>query len=290
MFALAVCVAVIGTSLGRPLLDGTADLPLVVAVVMFSIALAVAAVPEALAAIVTGALAVGMHEMAKRNALVRKMPAVETLGCTTVICSDKTGTLTKGEMTARRLFVAGRTIAVGGTGYDPAGTFDPPLANDDEETRALLVAGALCNDARLHQDGGRWLVAGDPTEGALLVAAGKASLESEALRRESPRLDEVPFSSERKRMTTIHDMGQSRRVAFVKGAPEVVLERCGTVATGRARPAMMEHDRARSCRGREDGRGRPSRPRARMPRRARRRSLVGGRGRARSPRSWASSA
>ena len=123
---------------------------------MFAIALAVAAVPEALAAIVTGALAVGMHEMAKRNALVRRMPAVETLGCTTVICSDKTGTLTKGEMTARRVFVGGRSIEVSGAGYAPAGSFDPPLAPDDDAVRLMLTGGLLCSDAVLGDDAGRW--------------------------------------------------------------------------------------------------------------------------------------
>ena len=153
------------------------NIELLLTMTMFAIALAVAAVPEALAAIVTGALAVGMHEMAKRNALVRRMPAVETLGCTTVICSDKTGTLTKGEMTARRVFVAGRSIEVSGAGYAPTGSFDPPLRADDGAVRLLLTGGLLCSDATLADDAGRWFVKGDPTEGALVVLAAKADLQ-----------------------------------------------------------------------------------------------------------------
>ena len=128
LIALVVCAVTIVVSVVRAWMGNELNLELVLTMTMFAIALAVAAVPEALAAIVTGALAVGMHEMAKRNALVRRMPAVETLGCTTVICSDKTGTLTKGEMTARRVFVGGRSIEVGGAGYAPAGSFDPPLS------------------------------------------------------------------------------------------------------------------------------------------------------------------
>ena len=156
------------------------NLQLVLTMTMFAIALAVAAVPEALAAIVTGALAVGMHEMAKRNALVRRMPAVETLGCTTVICSDKTGTLTKGEMTVRRLFVGGRAIEVGGAGYSPQGSFDPPLEPGDTAAQLMLQGGLLCSDATLAEDAGRWFVKGDPTEGALVVLAAKAALETPA--------------------------------------------------------------------------------------------------------------
>ena len=147
LIALGVCGVAIVVSIARAWMGDQLNLELVLTITMFAIALAVAAVPEALAAIVTGALAVGMHEMAKRNALVRRMPAVETLGCTTVICSDKTGTLTKGEMTARRLFVGGRSIEVSGAGYAPAGSFDPPLPPDDDAVRLMLTGGLLCSDA-----------------------------------------------------------------------------------------------------------------------------------------------
>jgi Ca2+-transporting ATPase len=170
LIALGVCAVSIFAGLGRAWMAGTMDMELVLTMTMFAVALAVAAVPEALAAIVTGALAVGMHEMAKRGALVRRMPVVETLGCTTVICSDKTGTLTKGEMTVRRLFVDGHTSEVGGSGYAPTGTFDPPVATSDA-ARLLLTGGLLCNDASLREDAGRWSIRGDSTEGALVVLA-----------------------------------------------------------------------------------------------------------------------
>ncbi len=232
LIALAVCGVAILVSVLRAWTADQLNVELILTVTMFAIALAVAAVPEALAAIVTGALAVGMHEMAKRNALVRRMPAVETLGCTTVICSDKTGTLTKGEMTARRLFVGGRSIEVSGAGYAPTGTFDPPPAPDDNAVRLMLTGGLLCNDALLSDDAGRWLVRGDSTEGALVVLAAKAGLQQRETRLDAPRIAELPFSSERKRMTTVHRMPDGRHLAFVKGAPEVLLERCAS-AQGR---------------------------------------------------------
>src|SRR3990170_137240 len=226
IIALVICVLVVGASVVRESIVGKLDLQFTLTMLMFAIALAVAAVPEALAAIVTGALAIAMHEMAKRNALVRRMPAVETLGCTTVICSDKTGTLTKGEMTARRVFVGGRTSEVGGAGYAPAGSFNPPLPLDDNAVRLMLTGGVLCCDAALSNDAGRWFVKGDSTEGALVVLAAKAGLQQQETRLVAPRIGELPFSSERKRMTTVHRMPDGRHLAFVKGAPEVLLERC----------------------------------------------------------------
>jgi Ca2+-transporting ATPase len=231
IIALSICFFVAGFSIVRELLMGKVDIPFFIKIVMFAIALAVAAVPEALAAIVTGALAIGMHEMAKRNALVRKMPAVETLGCTTVICSDKTGTLTKGEMTIRQIFVDGRTIEVTGVGYTPTGEFKADSYNpaDSKPLRMLLQAGLLCNDAILEETSGEWIIKGDPTEGALVVAAAKAGAHQTEMRLENPRVEEIPFSSERKRMTTIHQMENSQRIAFMKGAPELVLERCSHI-------------------------------------------------------------
>jgi P-type Ca2+ transporter type 2C len=233
---LAVSFLVLVISILRQILGGSMiDLPFVVSMVMFAVALAVAAVPEALPAIVTGALAVGMRQMAKRNALVRKMPAVETLGCVTVICSDKTGTLTKGEMTVRKILTGGRIIEVSGTGYNPVGELRGSGAitmNDDSSLRLFFLVGTLCNDAVLHEREGRWLLQGDPTEGALVVAAEKSGLRQHEARQRNPRVEEIPFSSERKRMTTIHQMEDGKRVAFMKGAPEVVLERCSTVSEG----------------------------------------------------------
>jgi Ca2+-transporting ATPase len=230
--ALSICLFVAGISIVREAFGGKIDFGFVIRVVMFGVALAVAAVPEALAAIVTGALAIGMHQMAKRNALIRKMPAVETLGCTTVICSDKTGTLTKGEMTVRKIFTGGRMIEVTGVGYTPVGEFrGSGTINvfNDKSLQMLLRGSALCNDAVLEEKEDKWVVKGDPTEGALLVAAVKAGLHQAEMRIESPRVEEIPFSSERKRMTTIHRMEDSKRIAFMKGAPELVLERCSHI-------------------------------------------------------------
>jgi Ca2+-transporting ATPase len=155
---------------------------------------------------------------------------VETLGCTTVICSDKTGTLTKNEMTVRQLYVGGQTLEVTGVGFEPTGTF---LVNggsidacSDPTLHRMLMAGVLCNDARLARTDGGWRVKGDTTEGALLVLAAKASFDTAELQREWPRVGEIPFESERKRMSTVHQGPGGALVACVKGAPELVLERC----------------------------------------------------------------
>ena len=232
IISLGICFLVAGVSVAREILiGGKIDFPFIVTMVMFAVALAVAAVPEALAAIVTGALAIGMHQMAKRNALVRKMTAVETLGCTTVICSDKTGTLTKGEMTVRKVFVGGRAIEVTGAGYEPSGEFKGSEVNlkNSKSLRLLLQGGLLCSDAILGEKEGKWFVKGDPTEGALVVAAVKAGFHETEVRLENPRIEEIPFSSERKRMTTLHQMQDGKKIAFTKGAPEVVLERCSHI-------------------------------------------------------------
>ena len=233
IISLGICFLVAGVSVVREMLGGgRIDFAFIVTMVMFAVALAVAAVPEALAAIVTGALAIGMHQMAKRNALVRKMTAVETLGCTTVICSDKTGTLTKGEMTVRKIFTGGKLIEVTGVGYTPEGEFrgsDIANATHRQSLQLLLKGGLLCSDAVLEEREGKWMIKGDPTEGALVVAATKAGLHQAEMRLENPRIEEIPFSSERKRMTTIHQMADGKRMAFVKGAPEVVLQRCSQI-------------------------------------------------------------
>jgi len=231
IISLIICFLVAGISVVREVIGGKIDFPFIVTMVMFAVALAVAAVPEALAAIVTGALAIGMHQMAQRNALVRKMPAVETLGCTTVICSDKTGTLTKGEMTVRKIFAGGRAIEVTGGGYDPKGEFKGSEVNikNSKSLQMLLQSGLLCSDAILEEKEGKWFVKGDPTEGALVVAAVKAGYHETEMRLENPRIEEIPFSSERKRMTTIHQMTDGKRMAFMKGAPEVVLQKCSHI-------------------------------------------------------------
>ncbi len=203
-------VVVLGLFRGQPLLE----------MVVFGIALAVAVVPEALPAVVTISLAIGAQRMAKRHALIRRLPTVETLGSTTVICSDKTGTLTAGEMTVRELVVGGRRLTFSGAGYEPVGTLSDSA---DAGVLALLRAGVLCSDAHLIRIDRRWRVQGDPTEGALVVAAAKLGLSRARLDSEQPRVGELAFTAERKRMTTLHAGG----IAFSKGAPEVILESCG---------------------------------------------------------------
>jgi Ca2+-transporting ATPase len=223
ILSVVICLAVggIGIVEGRNFLD----------MVLWGISLAVAAVPEALPAIVTGALAVGMYRMAKVNTIVKKLPAVETLGSTSVICSDKTGTMTKGEMTVQRIYVGDEVLKVTGIGYAPEGNFlceDQKVDLTDGKLRMLLTAATLCNDAKLEKDTSteRWIIKGDPTEGALIVAAAKIGLWKEELEKQQPRIDELPFSSERKRMTTIHEISGKTKIAYVKGAPEIILDKC----------------------------------------------------------------
>lgn len=246
IIAISICFFVAAVSIIREGMTGKIDFPFVVTMVMFAVSLAVAAVPEALAAIVTGALAIGMHQMAKRNALVRKMPAVETLGCTTVICSDKTGTLTKGEMTVRRFYADEQSYEVSGTGYVPEGQVKASdgtviTPRDIPTLFQLFLGGILCNDAVLDQVDNKWIVKGDPTEGALIVAAVKGSLRRRNARVNYDRLEEVPFSSERKRMSTIHSTPEGGRVSFTKGAPEVVIDRCTHIMiNGAVQPITRE--------------------------------------------------
>ena len=207
-----------------------------VEMLVFGIALAVAVVPEALPAVVTISLALGVRRMAKRNVLVRRLPAVETLGSTSVICSDKTGTMTKDEMTVRRLLAAGQEWEVGGAGYEPHGDFsrDGEPEEPPEPVRELLRAGALASDAHVVRDEAdqRWVIRGDPTEGALVVAAAKAGLSKPELDERHPRTDEIPFSSETRRMATLHRV-DGEVVAYAKGAPEVILESCTRLRTER---------------------------------------------------------
>jgi Ca2+-transporting ATPase len=197
---------------------------------IWAVSLAIAAVPEALAAVVTGALAIGVQRAAKRNAIVRRLPAVETLGCTTVICSDKTGTLTKNEMTIRQLYTGGRMIEVSGVGFEPSGVFSADSKSldpaGDPTLKRMLMSGMLCNDANLVQADGAWRIKGDPTEGAFVVAAAKAKLDIAETRKCWTRIGEIPFESERKRMSTVHQPPEGEPFACVKGAPELVLERC----------------------------------------------------------------
>jgi Ca2+-transporting ATPase len=227
--AAVVCAAVfvVGVARGEP-----ADLMFLTAV-----SLAVAAIPEALPAVATIALALGAQRMAKRNALVRKLPAVETLGSVTVVCSDKTGTLTQGRMLAERVWTAGGEVAVTGFGYEPAGGFAAGGAPIDPVNDAvlleLLLACALCNDAWLvapRAEGGPWEVTGDPTEGALAALAGKAGFDRRRTERSHPRVSELPFDASRKRMTTVHEDPQGGFLVASKGALEAILPAVDGVA------------------------------------------------------------
>ncbi len=191
-----------------------------------AVALAVAAIPEGLPAIVTISLALGVKRMVKRHAVIRQLPAVETLGSTNIISSDKTGTITQNEMTVREIYTNDTLIEITGEGYEPEGSFTQQniKLENIKDIELILKAGALCNDAKLIYNG-KWEIIGDPTEGALLVSAQKAGLKKEELNSEYPRVDELPFDSDRKLMTTIHQVDQEK-VAYVKGAPDFLLDKC----------------------------------------------------------------
>ena len=226
--AIVAVIVVLGLIRGQPFVE----------MLVFGIALAVAVVPEALPAVVTISLALGVQRLVRRRALMRRLPAVETLGSTSVICSDKTGTLTRDEMTARKLYVAGHVLDVSGAGYRPHGEFSfegtrVELAPEHghalhRPVRELLGAAALASDARIvpGEADGSWAIHGDPTEGALVVAAAKAGLHKPELDQRFPRRHEIPFASETKRMTTLHERAERGLVACAKGAPEVILASC----------------------------------------------------------------
>ena len=232
---IVAMIVVLGLLRGQPLLE----------MVIFGIALAVAVVPEALPAVVTISLAIGVQRMVQRHALIRKLTAVEALGSVSVICSDKTGTLTKDEMTVRRVLVPCTTLEVSGAGYEPQGAFlqsgsrvEPSPALLD-----LLRAAALASDAQIVQVDGRWDVKGDPTEGALVVAAAKAGLQKPEFDSQFPRVQEIPFTSETKRMTTLHTTPEGV-VAYSKGAPEIILASCTRLASADGEAPLDEAGRA----------------------------------------------
>ncbi|TDB70543.1 HAD-IC family P-type ATPase [Micromonospora sp. KC721] len=197
-----------------------------------AVALAVGAIPEGLPAAVTITLAIGVARMARRRAVIRRLPAVETLGSTTVICTDKTGTLTENQMTVQAIWTVGGRYEVSGGGYTPVGEISDPdggpaRTGEDGPLRWSLLAGVACNDARLEEREGRWSVLGDPTEGAMLVVGAKVGLRAEQVAEALPRLAEIPFSSERQFMATLHHGRDGGRVVLVKGAVERVVEWCG---------------------------------------------------------------
>jgi cation-transporting ATPase F len=236
ILALAALTFVVGVLRGQAAFD----------MFMAAVALAVGAIPEGLPAAVTITLAIGVSRMARRRAIIRKLPAVETLGSTTTICSDKTGTLTVNQMTVRALYAAGQQFELSGSGYSPDGEIRAcgggSLA-DNVTARECLLAGLLCNDTRLVQAEDRWDVNGDPTEGALLVSARKAGIEEWQIEQQWPRLDSIPFESQYQYMATLHACrGDGKRVVYVKGAVEVVLSKCQAAldATGRRVPLESE--------------------------------------------------
>ncbi|MCW5661691.1 MAG: HAD-IC family P-type ATPase [Burkholderiaceae bacterium] len=203
------------------------------------VALAVGVIPEGLPAVITITLAVGVQRMAARNAVIRRLPAVETLGATSVICTDKTGTLTRNEMTAVRAIGPQATLHIEGSGHAPVGALRAEAGGDDADALAdmapLLRCALLCNDARLHERAGTWQVEGDPMEGALLALAAKAGLDADHERTEWPRLDEIPFDAAHRYMATLHRGPGGEVVAFVKGAPEAVLAMVALMPAAHAR-------------------------------------------------------
>jgi P-type Ca2+ transporter type 2C len=244
---VAIAVVMIATLL---LVEDVHGASAVFEVLILGVALAVAAVPEGLPAVVTAVLSLGVQRMAARHAIVRHLAAVETLGSATVIASDKTGTLTRNEMTVRAVVTAGGRVNFGGSGYAPEGAVEHAGGAMDDETRvelerALAVADRA-NNASVQERDGQWTVQGDPTEGALLVAARKAGLSGDELERRLPRVAEVPFSSERKLMSTIHREaeGEARLVVFTKGAPDVLLPRCTDELVGDGKRPLTPERRA----------------------------------------------
>jgi Ca2+-transporting ATPase len=217
---LAVVTVAVGLLRGQPLFD----------MFMAAVALAVGAIPEGLPAAVTITLAIGVSRMARRRAIIRRLTAVETLGSTTVICSDKTGTLTENQMTVQAIMAGGIHFEVSGTGYAPHGQIgghDPAAPQANEALMECLKAGLLCNDSLLLKKDGSWIVQGDPTEGALLTAAIKGGLDEKATEATHPRLDSIPFESQHQFMATLHDPGEDQpNIIYLKGAVEQVLAKC----------------------------------------------------------------
>ncbi|MFH7029155.1 MAG: cation-translocating P-type ATPase [Heteroscytonema crispum UTEX LB 1556] len=206
-----------------------------------AVTLTVSAIPEGLPAVVTVTLAIGVSRMAKRNAIIRKLPAVETLGSATVICSDKTGTLTENQMTVQSIYAGGHQYTVSGVGYAPEGEIliddKPADLNTAKGLQECLIAGLLCNDSHIEKKDGRWVVMGDPTEGALIVSANKAGFNQSSLAKQMPKLDGIPFESDYQYMATLHETARGKTI-YVKGSVEAIIKRCsGMLNTeGQARP------------------------------------------------------
>jgi Ca2+-transporting ATPase len=220
----------------------------IIDVFLTAVSLAVAAIPEGLPAVVTIALALGVQRMVKRHALIRKLPSVETLGCATVICSDKTGTLTRNEMTVQAVYAGGRLFKLTGIGYAPKGEFildeKAVKAEDYPELEKALSLGVLCNGAQLIEDKGNYKIVGDPTEGAILTAAAKAGIWKQDKEQDFSFIDEIPFDSERKKMTILRRQGD-KLIAFVKGAPDVLMEDCSSIEIEGVSGSLTGEDKER---------------------------------------------
>ena len=235
IIGMAALTFAVGIGYGHSILD----------MFMASVALAVGAIPEGLPAALTITLAIGVSRMAKRNAIIRKLPAVETLGSTTVICSDKTGTLTQNQMTVQALYAGGELFEVTGSGYTPDGEFrNNGKVIIPQQYPALLEclkAGLLCNDARLIAETDTWRIEGDPTEGALLVSAHKAGLHHVSVSNDHPRLDAIPFESQHQFMATLHhNRAQDARHVYLKGSLESLLARCDNAFDSQMQPIALD--------------------------------------------------
>ncbi|MEP0757161.1 cation-translocating P-type ATPase [Trichocoleus sp. DQ-A2] len=252
---ILVAIVIVGGMLHNFFSQGRWNWNVLQDLVEVSLSMAVAVVPEGLPAVITVTLALGTQRMVRRHALIRKLPAVETLGSVTTICSDKTGTLTQNKMVVQRVDTANHTFRVTGEGYIPTGEFyldeRQVAAEQYRDLQILMLGCVLCNDAMLQHDKNEWAILGDPTEGALIVLAGKGGIDKEPLSRQMRRVAEFPFSSERKRMSAICEAGawiqntpfSSSHLMFTKGSPELILERCTQIQVGDQSEVLRDEQR-----------------------------------------------
>jgi Ca2+-transporting ATPase len=237
-----VCIGIVSIIFLLGIFRGNEYIPML----LTALSLAVAAIPEGLPAVVTVALSIGVHRMAKKNAIIRRLLSVETLGGASVICTDKTGTLTKNEMTLQKIWQNGNTFDITGIGYSPEGEYlqnqNPISPDSNADLNLALKIGTLCNGAGLVQNNGQWYIVGDPTEGALLVAAAKAGISKDNLVSEYKFISEIPFDSERKRMSMLYSM-QQKNILFVKGASDVITELSTSMIVNGQKISMTENDK-----------------------------------------------
>ncbi|MHB1325937.1 MAG: cation-translocating P-type ATPase [Thermoleophilia bacterium] len=250
--AIIILLASAAVSVAGLLVSGRNDWKSILTLLLFGVALAVAAIPEGLPAVVTGSLALATQRMARRQAIIRKLPAVETLGSTSAICSDKTGTLTMGEMTVREIYMPAGTVSLTGAGYNPLGEVEGP-SEAVSGAMAVAMSATLCNDASLVEGkDGRWTIIGTPTEAALVTMAAKLGVDSPLLRQDNQRLAEEPFSSERKRMSVIVSAGGGGAILHTKGAPEGIIPRCDSWMNGGRAVRLTDKERRRLLKAAEE--------------------------------------